>query len=200
MVQHHKTECHLEKLDYCVQSQGHSKDSKCQWMFVRVIAFEPQNILFPNLVWRCSIMSQSVMQKKNVCYLQDQGHSEGSYDQNMTLSVISTELLILRQPDLVWWYIVISQCCVKKIDYCIEGKSHSEGSECQCLSRWYVLNHQTFCYQTWFFDSSSWARVSCKKIGLLSSRSRLQQIWQFLLYLLNFLSFCCQTWLDSTLS
>ena len=33
-------------------------------------------------------MSQSVMQKKTVCYLQGQGHSEGSYGQNMNLSLI----------------------------------------------------------------------------------------------------------------
>ena len=36
-----------------------------------------------------------------VCYLQGQGHSEGLYDQNMTLSTISSELLILWQINLV---------------------------------------------------------------------------------------------------
>ena len=30
LVQHHKPECSVEKLDYCVQGQGHSEDSKCQ--------------------------------------------------------------------------------------------------------------------------------------------------------------------------
>ena len=35
------------------------------------------------------------------CYLQGQGHSEGPYDQNMTLSTMSSELLILWQPNLV---------------------------------------------------------------------------------------------------
>ena len=29
-VQHHKPECSVEKWDYCVQGQGHSKGSKCQ--------------------------------------------------------------------------------------------------------------------------------------------------------------------------
>ena len=64
----------------------------------------------------------------------------------------------------------------------------------ECLSRGYLLNHQTFCYQTLYVDASSWAdvnewmnenlsmvlnnstqnnvcsqrHVSCKKIGLLS--------------------------------
>ena len=29
IVQHHKPECPVEKWDYCVQGQGHSKVSKC---------------------------------------------------------------------------------------------------------------------------------------------------------------------------
>ena len=36
----------------------------------------------------------------------------------------------------------------------------------------FMLNHQTFCFQTWYCDSSLWVRVSCKKIDLLFSRSR----------------------------
>ena len=63
IVQHHKPECSVEKWDYCIQGQGHSKGSKCQWMFVRMICSEPHNILLPNLVWLCSFISQSVMQK-----------------------------------------------------------------------------------------------------------------------------------------
>ena len=39
--------------------------------------------------------------EKFVCYLQGQGHSEGSYDQNVTLATISSDLLILLQPALV---------------------------------------------------------------------------------------------------
>ena len=33
-VQHHKLECPVEELDYCIQGQGHSKGSNCWWMFV----------------------------------------------------------------------------------------------------------------------------------------------------------------------
>ena len=55
IVEHHKLECPVEKWDYCVQGQDHSKGSKCRWIFS-----EPQNILLPNLVWWCSVMSQSV--------------------------------------------------------------------------------------------------------------------------------------------
>ena len=42
-----------EKRVYCVQGQGHIEGSKCQWMFVWIIIFGPQNILLPNLVWWC---------------------------------------------------------------------------------------------------------------------------------------------------
>ena len=38
----------------------------------------------------------------------------GSYDQNMTLSTIFSELLIAWQPNLVWWYIIISQSVLWK--------------------------------------------------------------------------------------
>ena len=51
IVQHHKPECPVENLDYCIRDQGHSEGSKCKWMFVWMISSEPQNILLPNLVW-----------------------------------------------------------------------------------------------------------------------------------------------------
>ena len=52
-------------------------------------------------------------------------------------------------------------------------------SKHQCLSRWYLLNRQVFCYQTWYCYASSLAGVSCKKIRLLFSRSSSQQgpVW-----------------------
>ena len=42
----------------------------------------------------------------------------------------------------------------------------------ECLSRWYHLNHLTFCFPTWYGDASLWVGVSYKKIDLLFSRSR----------------------------
>ena len=84
-------------------------------MFVRMIFSESENILLPNLVLWCSIMSQSVMRDFCCCCcLQGQGHSDGSNEHNMTLSTIFAELLIPWQPDLVWWYIIISQSVLWK--------------------------------------------------------------------------------------
>ena len=41
------------------------------------------------------------VEKKFSCFLEGQGHSEGSYDQNRTLSTIVSELLIPWQPNSV---------------------------------------------------------------------------------------------------
>ena len=69
------------------------------------------------------------------------------------------------------------ECSVENLGYCCQG--HSKGSKFQCLPKWYLLNILFFFNQTWYCDSSSWAGVSFKKIGLLFSRSRSQQwfIW-----------------------
>ena len=137
--------------------------------------------------------------EKSVCYLRGEGYNESSYDQNMTLYTISSELLILWQPNL---YIIVSQSVLwKKKNTAFKVKDTAKVQNVnKCLSRWYLLKRQTFCYHTWYGDASSglswffepsqpqritsglasWrAGVSCKKIGLLSSWSGSQQglIW-----------------------
>ena len=114
--------------------------------------------------------------KRLVCYLQGQGHSEGSHNHNMTVSTIFAELLILLLPNLVWWYIIISQnvlwikgIVVFKVKVPAKFQNVSE-----CLPRWYFLKRWTFYYQTWYDDASLWARLSFKKIGLLSLSLRSQ--------------------------
>ena len=98
------------------------------------------------------------------------------------LSTISSELLILRRPNLFWWYIIINQSFLwgkKNRITAFNGQGHSKGSKCECLSRWYLRNRPTFCYQNCYCGASSWAGISCKKINWLFSRSRSQQglIW-----------------------
>ena len=61
IVHYHKPECFMEKSDCCFQGQGHSKILKCQWMFVQMTSSETLNLLLPNLVWWCIIMSQIVV-------------------------------------------------------------------------------------------------------------------------------------------
>ena len=63
IVHYHKPECFMEKLDCCVQGQGHSRISNYQWMFVQMLSSETLNLLLLNLVWWCNIMSQIVFEK-----------------------------------------------------------------------------------------------------------------------------------------
>ena len=63
IVHYHEPGCLMRKLDFCVQGQGHSKISKCSWMFFQMIPSELLNLLRPNLVWWCIIISQIVFQK-----------------------------------------------------------------------------------------------------------------------------------------
>ena len=94
-------------------------------MFVRTIFSEPQNILSPNLVWLCSLISQSVMQKKLVHHLQ--------------CDYFSSKLLVRLQPNLVWWCSIISRSVlwkngitVFKINVTVKVQNVSE-----CLSRYF---------------------------------------------------------------
>ena len=70
-----------------------------------------------------------------------------------------------------------NQITVFKVKVTLKVQNVSE-----CLSRWYLLNRRTFCYQTGYGegDTASWARVSYgPKICLLSSSLRSQRglIW-----------------------
>ena len=92
----------------------------------------------------------------------------------MTVSTISAELLIFWQPDLIGWYIIISWSILWKnwitvFKVKLTAKFQNVN---KCLSRQHFLNHWHFYCQTWYGNASLWARLSFKKIGLLSSRSR----------------------------
>ena len=100
------------------------------WM----ISSEAQNILLPNLVLWCSIMSQCYAEFCCCCccYLQRQcqGHSKGWYGQNMTVCATASEVFILQQPNVilwqpnfVWWYLIVSLMKRKRI---IHWRSRSQ--------------------------------------------------------------------------
>ena len=96
-----------KKIDYHIRGQGHSKGSRCQWMFGQMIAFKPLNILLPYLVWWYIIMSWNVMHKDRLAIFKVKITTR-AHTIKMWVFTIS-ELLILLLPDLVWWYINISQ-------------------------------------------------------------------------------------------
>ena len=83
--------------------------------------------------------------EKLVHHLQCQGHSEGVYNQNMT---------IFYQT---WWYSNTSLSVqwengiiVLKVKVTAKVQNVSE-----CLSGQYLLNHRTFCRQTWYGYAAS---------------------------------------------
>ena len=48
------------------------------------------------------------------------------------LCAMSSELLILLQPNSIWWYIIINQSALlKEMDYYVQGQSGSKGPKCQ---------------------------------------------------------------------
>ena len=80
-----------------------------------------------------------------VCFLCGQGHSNGSCDQNMTVSAICFELLILLQPNSVLWNSYYKPVClvIKRITL-LEVKATAK--LLNVMNRWIV------CYHTWYGD------------------------------------------------
>ena len=99
----------------------------------------------PGMVMQCH--KPECHAEKLVHCVQCQGHSEGLYNQNMTISVVSSKLLVHSQPNLIWQYSIISlgflwknEITAFKVKVTVKVQNVSE-----CLS---VLNHRTFCYQS----------------------------------------------------
>ena len=80
------------------------------------------------------------------------------------LSYISSGLLIILRLNLVWWHIIISWIVLWTHWITVKVTENVENSS-ECSSGRYLFNCWTFCNQTWYGDTSSWARVSCEKIG-----------------------------------
>ena len=82
-------------------------------MFVQTISSELANIC--HQTWYDDASSGAEFHAKRlVYYLQDQGHREGPYNKNMTVSTVSSEPPILLRSNVIWWYIVISKSVLWK--------------------------------------------------------------------------------------
>ena len=127
-------------------------------------------------MWWCIIIRQCVLLKKMVHYLQCQGHSKGWYDQNMTLSTISSELLILWQPNLICWYISISQSVFwKKIGWLLSSSRSQQRSKYQLFVQMRSSKPPHILLPNLVLWCITMSRSACKKIDVLFSRSRSQQ-------------------------
>ena len=166
----------MENLDYCVQGQGHSKILKCAWVLVCpddiFWVAEPFTTKLGMVMQHCET---DFLPERLVCCLQGQGHSKELQNQNMTLQYVfwtadpfATKLGLMTHHHKLG-------CLVKRLDCSVVVKvkvTEKVQNSSECLCGRYLLNCWTFCDQTWYGDASSWARVSCKKIGLLSSKFR----------------------------
>ena len=98
--------------------------------------------------------------EKLVHYLQGQDYIKGLYNQNMTVSSVSFKLLVHLQPNLVWWYSIISQSVlwkngitafkvkvtakVQNVSECLNGSYVLHVSNCVCSIFLEPLNHFFF--------------------------------------------------------
>ena len=178
IMQHHKPNCHAEKLFHCVQCQGHSEGSYYQNMTISVVSSKLLVCLQPYLIYSTGVFCRKIeslcsrsrsqwmfKMSVNVCsvdifwitehFVTKLGtvmqHHEPEcraefvvvvavFNVKVTArahmikiwsSTIFLELLNPWLPNLVWWYIIISQSVLlKRKDCCIQGQGHSEGSKC----------------------------------------------------------------------
>ena len=93
MENHHKPECLVKRFDCYVQGQGHERSERKK-------IHEYSSGRYPKNYWPFWIKLDMVMHhhepkchlKRLICYHQGQGRHGGSYDENRTVSTISTEL------------------------------------------------------------------------------------------------------------
>ena len=148
-------------------------------------------------------MTQSVIREKN-CLISSrsrpqQGFIWSKYDSFYyifwTVDSLATKLGLLIHHHK-------RECLVKKHGL-LHSRSRSQWRS-KCFSWWYLLNCETFCYQTWYCDASSWAGVSCRKIGVLfqghgHSKGSYDQNMTAATISSELLILLLQTWFGSTL-
>ena len=141
-------------------------------MFVQIIFSELLNLLLQNLVWWYIIMSQIIFQKD--WFAVSKVKVTVKDNQNMTFKYIiwTVDPFVTKLGLMVHHRKV--DCPVKRLDCSVVVQLKVTGkvqNSSECSSGLYVLSFWTVCNQTWYGDATSLAKVSCKKIGLLSSSS-----------------------------
>ena len=150
--------------------------SRCwsQWrvkMSVQVISFKSPNILLPNLVLWCLITSLSACKKISLLFSRSRSQQgviwskyDGFYYTFWTADRFATKLGLIvhyHKPEYL----------MEKLDWSRSQQSFKMlMNVCPDGTFWIA---KPFITKFWIF-TSLWARLSFKKIGLLSSRSRSQ--------------------------
>ena len=139
--------------------------SRSQWRLKMslMIFSESRNILLPNVVLWCSIISQSVMPKFLLLLLlpfrsrSQRGLIWSKYDSFhyifWTVDSLATKLGLMIHHHK-------QECSMKKIWItAFSVKVTVKGQKINVLSRWYFLKHQMFCFQTWYCGVLLWVDV-----------------------------------------
>ena len=208
IVHSHKPECFMEKLDHCVQGQGHSKISECQWMLVQMIFFWITEPFTTKLGMVMHHYEPDFLSKSGFVVFKVKVTVKDNIIKMWLFNMLS-ELLILLQVNLVWWHIII-RCNVlwKDLIAVVWSRSRSQkrfripvnvhlndissAAEPSVTKLGMVMQHNGPKYHARRF-------VSCLQVQGHSEGS-FDQIWLFLPYLLNVWSFCNQIELDGTAS
>ena len=95
-----------ENIDLLCSRSRSQQRSKPHWMLIWMISSELFNLFWPNLVWWCIIMSQNVMWKDCFALTRVKVTVRAYIIKNIIFAICS-ELLILSQESLTWWYSII---------------------------------------------------------------------------------------------
>ena len=143
------------------------------------------------MVVQQSLLARVLCKKISLSY-QGQGHRACII--RIWLSSMFSEFPILLQSNFGLWYIILSRNEVSsdKIGLLSSRPMSEQRFKVSSVSmfRQCFQNYRTFCNQSWYSDPSLWTRVSCVKIGLLSSSSGAQ--WR--LIWLKYDYFSCIWW------
>ena len=212
---------------FCAKKALLHSRSRSQRRFKMLVSVCPGNIFWttehfvakPGMVMQhCKLECHA---EKLVTCVQCQGHSEGLYNKDITISVVSSKLLVSLQPNFVWLYSIICWSVLWKKGitvFKVKVKSKVQNVSA-CLFWWYflyvsdhicsvyreLLNHFFFFtklgmvvyYHEAMCLAENWFTIFNVEVTM---RAYIIKIWLLLLYLLNCCSICNQTWFDSTAS
>ena len=140
MIHHHKPECPVKNIRLLPSG------SRSQWrvkmlVFVQMIFSKPPNILFPNLVLWCIIMSRRVMQKDWFAIFKVKVTASAHM-----IKIWQFLLYLLNCWSFCYqtWFNSNNHkpmCFMKKLDCYVQGQGHRKiKTVSESLSRWYLLN------------------------------------------------------------
>ena len=159
------------KFDGCVQDQGHSRTSKCQWMFVLRYLLNCRTFYYKTLHGHAFSWARVSFK---IVLLFSMSRSQWRIIWSNTIDISSELLILLLQLNLVWWHIITSWIALQK-DWIALLWSRSR------LRIWlnvYVDEHISSIVEPVVTRLGMVIHhhgpVSCKTINLPSSRSRPQ--------------------------